>query len=83
MAGITLALSTILSIVHGGHSWHGMQCLPPLVALSMAERRPIGAQIAVGVWLLTMLRFAYSFEPFLWLEEVFKFVQQGGVIVKC
>jgi hypothetical protein len=80
LTGVSIALGTVLCILHAGHSWHGFLCFPPLLALSIAPRRPVWAQIAVGLWMVLFWRFAFYFEPFNWLEEIFVFVQKDGLV---
>lgn len=80
MAGFTVALSTVLCLVHGGHSWHGMMVYAALAAFSLAERRPVWAQIALGVWMCVLWKFTMGFDPLAWIEELFVFAERGGIV---
>jgi hypothetical protein len=82
LTSATVALSTLFCVLHAGHSWHGMLALAPLAALSISERRPMWAQIAIGLWVLLMWRFAMYYEPWSWLEELFLFIERNGNIQK-
>lgn len=82
LTGVSVAVSTLICIAHANHSWHGMVCIPPLVALSFSPRRPLWAQLALGLWMIVFWRFAFLFEPLHWIEELFVFIEQGGVVYK-
>lgn len=82
LTAVTLGLATVFCVVHGGHSWHGLLAFPPLVALSISDKRPPWAQIAIAVWMLLMLRFTMFFEPWNWVEEIYVFIERDGAIVK-
>lgn len=80
LVGASIAVSTLLCILHAGHSWHGFVCYPPVLAFALSERKPAWAPVAIGVWIALFWRFAFFFEPFNWLEEVFLFIERAGTI---
>ncbi|MBS2019073.1 MAG: hypothetical protein JST00_39765 [Deltaproteobacteria bacterium] len=78
LVGACVALSSLLSILHAGHNWHGLVCVAPLYALTLAERRPGWVQVLVAAWFVVFMQLAFGFPPLLWLEEMIRFVERGG-----
>jgi len=80
LVGACVALSSILGIVHGGHSWHGCVCVVPLLALSLASKRPLWAQVVLGLWFVFYLNLLFLYAPLAWLEELLRFAAAGGAL---
>jgi hypothetical protein len=78
--GLTVALGSGLAILHAGHQWHACLLIPALLALPLAKRTPLWAQILLVVWFLIFLRYAFWFEPFELVDEFLRFVEHNGTV---
>lgn len=76
--GASVMLASGLSILHAGHHWHVCICIPSLLAFPLARRQPLWAQILLAFWLLVFMRYAFLYEPFVFLDELLQFVQRDG-----
>jgi len=76
--GLSVLLSSGLSIVHAGHHWHACVCIPPLLALPLATRQPLWAQVLLACWLLVFMRYAFLYDPFVLLDELLRFIERNG-----
>lgn len=79
--GATVALASVLSILHAGHQWHACLCVPALLALPLAKRRPLWAQLLLAFWFLFFVRFAFRYDPLILLDELLRFVERNGAWV--
>lgn len=76
--GLTVAMISGLGILHGGHQWHGCLCIPALLALPLAKRQPLWAQVLLACWFVFFLRYAFWFDPMLIVDELLRFVERNG-----
>lgn len=78
LVGASVALSSLLAILHAGHNWHGLVCVAPLFAMALAKRRPVWTQMLVAAWFVVFLQFVFAYPPLLWVEEMIRFVERSG-----
>jgi hypothetical protein len=78
LVGATALVSTVLCILHAGHSWHGFVCFPVAMALGMNAPRRDYAPLLVILYIAFMWQFSFGYAPFHWLEELLRFIERGG-----
>jgi len=83
LVGATAAVSTILCVLHAGHSWHGFVCFPVAMALAIERPKRDYAPLLVIVYIAFMWQFAFGYPPFHWLDELLRFIQRGGAYNKA
>jgi hypothetical protein len=80
LTAVTAAVSTLLSVLHGGHWWHGFVCTPVLLSLGVVPTKMArGVPIAL-LFVALMWQFAFDYQPFRFLDELLLFVQRDGAI---
>jgi len=78
LVGATALVSTVLCILHAGHSWHGFVCFPVAMALGMHPPKRNYSPLLVVLYIAFMWQFAFGYAPFHWLEELLRFIERGG-----
>jgi hypothetical protein len=80
LTAASTVLTTLLSILHGGHWWHGVVCVPVLLTLAVHPARTSRAVPIALLFVALMWQFAFDYQPFRFLDELLLFVTRGGSI---
>lgn len=78
LVGVCVALSSVLGVYHRGFCWDGYVLVAPILALSLAERRPAWVQISIGLWFVYALQTFFAYPPFFFLDELVRFFANHG-----
>lgn len=78
LLGTCVALSSVLSHLHGAYAWHGYVLVGPIFALALARRRPLWVQILLGLWFVYFLQAMFWYPPLLFADELVRFFANHG-----
>jgi hypothetical protein len=79
LVGSSAAVATLLSVLHGGHSWHGTVCVPALLSFALKDRSTTRGAILAVLFVALTWQLAFYFAPFQFIEELIKFIDRPAV----
>jgi hypothetical protein len=80
--GASVAVASVLAILHAGHNWHACLLIPSMLALPLAPRRPLWATVLLVAWFVFFCRYAFWFDPMTVIDEMLRFAEHGGKYFK-
>lgn len=78
VTALSVALSSVLSIHHAGHTWHGFICFPPFFAYAISKKQSPIALTILAAWFLFFIELAFDYTPAQFAQELIRFVEYGG-----
>jgi hypothetical protein len=78
LVGTSALFASLLSVLHGGHSWHAAVCVPVLMSFALKGRTsPLGTILAM-LFVALSWQLAFHYTPFHFVEELIRFVNVRG-----
>jgi hypothetical protein len=79
LTGISMALSTLLSVAHAGHTWHGAVCVAPVLTYAVAAKHSRVGPFLIFAWYTLFIEMAFDFTPGRVVHELIRLFEHNGV----